>query len=398
MNNFMNPLIDNAVQCWGCPVFDRLFQIVSNAAAAVYQQFSFFCIILFCVMFAFFVLNAFWKNMRNDMKDPWYAGSVQKVFINAVVALGLLGMGVALPRFVTTITFEPAAKIALTYTQAMVQQDTKTIEEHVTYQPMEMGDNGFYTPQLRDTIVLLMQTTITQFQSYMKLGIAVIDSAFSWDALLGIGALIKHIILAIIGVYLFYKFFQLFARFCFYFADIIVAMTFFAFFFPFSLVMMAFNGASDVPGWMSNLGKSLGVGQFKKLINAIVALSAAVITYTVIMVVIAKFFASNDMTTDELMTLIMRGDVFAADLSTDNLAAMTLGGCIVLIYVVDFLYKEIPNVTKMILNAFGVGTENKLSEELATNAMNFTKTAVDLVKKAGKTIISGGETKDEGKK
>ena len=39
MNDFLNSLVDSSVQCWGCPVFDRLFQIVSNAAAAVYDQF-----------------------------------------------------------------------------------------------------------------------------------------------------------------------------------------------------------------------------------------------------------------------------------------------------------------------------------------------------------------------
>ena len=60
MNGVMNSLVDTSVQCWGCPVFDRLFQIVSNAAAAVYDQFVIFCAILFCVLFAFYVVNAVW--------------------------------------------------------------------------------------------------------------------------------------------------------------------------------------------------------------------------------------------------------------------------------------------------------------------------------------------------
>ena len=58
MNDFINPVIDASVQCWGCPIFDRLFAIVSNAAAAVYDQFVIFCAIIFCVLFAFVVLNA----------------------------------------------------------------------------------------------------------------------------------------------------------------------------------------------------------------------------------------------------------------------------------------------------------------------------------------------------
>lgn len=395
MNNWMNSLVDSSVQCWGCPVFDRLFQIVSNAAGAVYKQFAIFCAILFCVIFAFFVLNAVWQNIKGGVKDPWYQKSIKPVFINSIVALTFLSMGVVLPRFVTTITFEPAAQIALTYTQSMLQTNNDTVNEKVTYQPMEMDDTGFYRPQLRDTIIMLMKTTITQFQSYMKLGIAVMDSAFTWNALLGVGALIKHIILFFIGLYLFYGFFKLFVRFCFYFADIIVAMTFFAFFFPLSLVLVSFKGADNVPQWVSGLGKNLGTGQFKKLINAIIALAAAVLTYTVIMVIIAKFFSAPGQSAADLMQLITSGEVFATDLSDDNMANMTLMGAVVLIYVLNFIYGQIPKVTQMVLSAFDVGEEKQLSEQLANDAMRLTTVVLDGAKKIGATVISGGKKDDK---
>ena len=236
MNDVLTSLVDKTVQCWGCGLFDRLFQVVSDAAAAAYQQMSTVCIILFCALFSFFVLHAVWQTIKGGTSDPWYEKSVQKVFINAIVCIGLLSMGVVLPRFITTITVEPAAQIATAYTQAMVLQDTTSVEDKVDYQPMEMSDSGFYRPQLRDKIILLMKTTITQFQSYMKLGIAVMDRAFSWDALLGIGSFLKHVILFAIGLYLTWGFFKLFFRYCCYFADIIIAMTFFAFFFPLSLM------------------------------------------------------------------------------------------------------------------------------------------------------------------
>ena len=299
-----------------------------------------------------------------------------------------------LPRFVSSVTFEPVANVALIYTQSMLQTNPETVNEHVTYQPMEISDDGFFRPQLRDSIILLMKTTITQFQSYMKLGIAVMDKAFSLDALLGIGALIKHIILFFIGLYLFYGFFKLFIRFCFYFADIIVAMTFFAFFFPLSLILVAFKGA-NAPSWISNLGKNVGTGQFKKLINAIIALAAAVLTYTVIMVIIAKFFSAPGQSAADIMQLITSGEVFAGDLSGDNLAAMTLGGCIILVYVLNFIYDQIPNVTKMVLDSFGVSTENQLSEQLANDAMKLTTNIIETVKKTGQTIISGGKKDDK---
>lgn len=392
MNNFLNPVVDATVQCWGCPLFDRLFQVVSNAAGAVYKQFAIFCAILFCVIFAFFVVNAVWQNIKGGVKDPWYQKSVKPVFINSLVALSLLSLGVYLPRFVTSVTFEPAAKIALIYTQSMVQMDTDTVAEKVTYQPMEMRDDGFFRPQLRDTIILLMKTTITQFQSYMKLGIAVMDAAFTWDALLGVGMLLKHIIMFFMGLYLVYGFFKLFVRFCFYFADIIVAMTFFAFFFPLSLMLVSFKGAGG-PAWISTLGKNVGTNQFKKLINAIVALAAAVMTYTVIMVVIAKFFSASGADSAELMHLITTGQVFADDLNTDNLATITLTGAVVLVYVLNFIYSQIPKVSNMVLSAFDVSAENQLSEQLANDAMRLTTVVVDAAKKVGGTIISGGEGK-----
>ncbi len=394
MNGFMNSLIDSSVQCWGCPIFDRLFQIVSNAAAAVYDQFVIFCAIIFCVLFAFVVLNAVWQNIKGGVSDPWYQKSLKPLIINSLVSLAFLSLGVYLPRFVSSVTFEPVTNIALVYTQSMLQTNPETVNEKVHYQPMEISDDGFFRPQLRDSIILLMKTTITQFQSYMKLGIAVMDKAFSLDALLGIGALIKHIILFFIGLYLFYGFFKLFIRFCFYFADIIVAMTFFAFFFPLSLILVAFKGA-NAPSWISNLGKNVGTGQFKKLINAIIALAAAVLTYTVIMVIIAKFFSAPGQSAADIMQLITSGEVFAGDLSGDNLAVMTLGGCIILVYVLNFIYDQIPNVTKMVLDSFGVSTENQLSEQLANDAMKLTTNIIETVKKTGQTIISGGKKDDK---
>ena len=395
MNNILNPLVDSAVQCWGCPVFDRLFVIISNAAAAVYDQFAVFCAIIFCVLFAFFVINAVWKNLKGDkdgkITDPLYQKSLKPVIINSLVSLAFLSMGVYLPRFVSSITFEPVANITLIYTQSMLQTDSETVNERVTYQPMEISDDGFFRPELRDSIIMLMKTTITQFQSYIKLGIAIMDKAFSLSALLGVGALIKHIVLFFIGLYLAYAFFKLFWRFCCYFADIIVAMTFFAFLFPLSLILVAFKGA-DAPSWISNLGKGVGTDQFKKLINSIIALAAAVLTYTVIMVIIAKFFSAPGQSATDIMTLITSGEIFAGDLSEDNLAAITLGGCIILVYVLNFLYAQIPTVTKMVLDSFGVSQENQLSEELADGTMKLTSNIIKSVKKAGKIIISGGNT------
>ncbi len=397
MNGIASNFIDGAIQCYGCPIFDRLFQIVSVAAGTAYNKMAFLATIIFCVLFSVYVVNAVWQNIKKDVPDPWYQKSIRPVIINSLIALTFLWMGVGLPRLITTATFEPVAQISLIYTQSMLNIDDNTVNERVTYKPTTMSDDGFFRPQLRDKIILLMKTTITQFQSYMKLGIAIMDSAFTWRALLGIGALIKHIILFFVGVYIFYAFFKLFFRFCCYFADIIIAMALFAFFFPLSLVLIAFRGADNVPSWISGLGKNVGVNQFKNLINAIVALAAAVITYTVIMVIIARFFAAPDASANDIINAITTGHVFDADLSDDNLATLTIMGTTVLVYVINFIQSQIPKVSEMVMDAFNVKPDNKLNEQLADDAMALTSAAFNTVTNIGKTIITGGAARDNKK-
>lgn len=393
MNGLLNYFVDAGVQCWGCPVFDQLFIIISGAAAAVYRHFIIFCAVLFCVLVAFILLRLVWTNIKGGVTDPFYQKSLKPLIINSLVVFAFMGMGVGLPRFMTTVTFEPVAKITLIYTQSMLQTDNETVNEKVSYQPENMPDNGFFRPQLRDTVIQIMKTTITQFQAYMKLGIAVMEHALTWKMLLGVGSLIKHLILLFIGAYLFYGFFKLFIKFCFYFADLIVALTFFAFFFPLSLVLAAFNGV-DVPEWIKGLGKGVGTNQTKKVIGAIVGLGATVITYTVIMAIIAKFFVASNTNGADLMELIIKGQIFEADLNDENLAALTLGSSVVLIYVLNFIYDQIPQVTKMILSAFDVSSETQLGEQLAKDAGTFTQGAINLAKKIGGTIVSpkGGTT------
>ena len=399
MNGIANNFIDGVVQCYGCPIFDRLFQIVSSAAAAVYDKMAFLATLIFFVLFAFFVVNAVWQNIKKDVPDPFYQKSVRPVIINSLVALTFLWMGVGLPRLITTTTFEPVTQISLIYTQSMLNIDDTVVNEHVTYNPMPMADDGFFTVRLRDKVIMLMKTTITQFQSYMKLGIAIMDTAFSWRALLGIGELVKHILILFVGMYIFWEFFKLFFRFCCYFADIIIAMTIFAFFFPLSLVLIAFRGADNVPSWISGLGKDIGINHFKTLINSIIGLASAVITYTVIMVIIAKFFASPEASVNDIMNAITSGHIFDVELSDDNIATMSVMGIAVLAYVVNFLTdkKLISQVTDMVLAAFNVKAENKLSEQLANDAMQLTSDMFKVVKSVGSTAISAITKKDDKK-
>lgn len=390
MNHLLSHLIHSTVQCYGCPIFDRLFQIVSESAAAVYERMVLFSFIIFVVMLAFFIMNAVWQNLKQKAPDPWFHKSVRPVMINSLVAMAFLGMGVALPRTISTVTFEPVADLSLIYTQTMLGIDNDVVNQHVTYQPAQIADDGFFRPDLRNKIIMLMKTSITQFQAYMKVGIAIMETAFSWRELRGIGAILRHFILFVVGIYIFWAFFKLFFKFCCYFADIIISMALFAFFFPFSIVMMVFSNAEHVPSWMSGLGKKLGIGQFKSLINAIVSLAAAVMTYTIIMVIIAQFFSSSNTSVSEVISAMTKDDIFSVSLSSENFATLTLASILVLVFVIKFLTNQIPQVTKMILSVFDLDTNTKLSDELGDNAMKLTSSIVNSVKEFGKTAISGG--------
>lgn len=397
MNDIANDLIEKVAQCWGCDVFDNLFNVVSKAGAFVYDKMVEICFILFAVLFVFFVFWAVFKRVdpkKPDTSDKYYTKSIIRVVINSLFALALLGAGVAVPRLISRITFEPVANITLVYSQAVLNTTPEFVEEHVkSSEPLPVDLNGIFRPELRDKIIMLMKTTIMQFQSYMKLGIAVVDKSFSWSELPTPSAIFRHLILFFVGIYLVYGFFKLFVRFCFYFVDVIIAMAMFSFLFPIALMMMSFRGG-DMPQWMSGLGNGLGTNQIKKLINSIVSLGAAVIVYLVLMVIIARFFSDSGASTTELMNAITSGSVFKADLSDDNIATLTLFGAIILVYVINYIYTKIPDVTKMILDAFGVGEEDKMSKQLASDAEKLVGLVTDKIKNVGSKIINGGDKKD----
>ena len=399
MNSVMNPFVDSVAQCWGCAVFDNLFQVISQAGAAVYDKISDLCFIIFGALFTFYVIWAVFKSInpkKPDVSDKYYTKTVIRVVINSLFALVLLGIGVGFPRFITRITFEPVANVTLVYSQAMIDSSSEFVDQQVTYQVESMPDTGLYRPRLRDTIIDIMKTTVTLFQNYMKLGVAVMDSSLTWSTIHSIGDVFRNLIMFFLGLYLFYGFFKLFIHFCFYFVDVIVAMAMFAFLFPIGLVMMSFRGG-DMPEWMSSLGKGLGTNQIKKLINAIITLGSAVITYMVIMVIVARFFSESGVSVSELMNAITSGSVMATDLSHSNLATLTVSGMVILVYVLNYIYAQIPQVSKSILGMFGVSEENKLSEDIANSADKLVELATDKIKTVGEIIVSGGEKKNSGK-
>ncbi len=395
MNALMQSFIHNTAQCWSCPVFDHMFQVVSNAASNLYPVFVAICSGLFIVILAFYILGAVWKNITTGFQDGWFNKSLRPVLINSLFVVAFLGMGTQLPRFITTVAFEPVAYVTQTYAQSMVKLTPEQVDEHISYTPQPMNDEqGIFRKQLRDATINTAKITLTLFQSYMTLGAAMIDSALSWEMFFGVGALVKHVLLAIIGVVLFITFFKMFFKFLCYFADVIIAMAMFAFFFPFSIVSAAFKEANDLPSWLSwvkTLGKGVGVEQIKNLVGAIISLGVAVITYTVILVILSKFFTDPETGANglnDLMASIMNGDVFGHDLNQIGPNDLALTSVIVLVYVLGFIYKNIPKITDSILKMFDVSADkNKVGNEMGDSIMKATKSFLDGTGKAAKTII-----------
>ena len=393
MEALANSLIDSGMQCWTCPVFDSLFSIISNAASAAYQRLTFISVIIFCLLFSFYVINAVWQNMKNGFEDPFFHKSLKPVLIKSLLALSILSLGITVPKIISKITFEPAAVMTLSYSKTLLPKDYQIPEN---YQSINLDDKGLFNPELRDTLIKIIETSIANFQVYVKIGVAIMDSAFSIKALFGIGHLIKHILIFIIGLFLTYKFGKLFIHYSFCFMDVIIAMAMFGFFFPLSVVLFIFKGAKDLPKWMEKLGGSLGAGQIKKLVNAIVSMSSAILTYTIIMLLIRGFLNQNGVDADAIQN--SAESFFDFDLDNSTVEELTLAGSIVLVYVLEYIEKQIPEITKKLLDTFGVKQEDSLSKEMGDNVLALTNIMFDNVKQVAKTIANPDKALAESKK
>lgn len=381
MQEMANSLVDGVVQCWACPIFDNLFVIISDAAAAAYQRFSLFSLVIFCILFTFFVTNAVWTSIKSGGEDPFLLKSVKPVVIKALIALALLGMGLTFPRLISKVTFEPVAEITLQSSKMLLPKD---YEVPHNYEPIKIESAGFFNTNLRDTILRLIETSVTSFQVYIKIGIGIIDSAFSLQSLFSIGSLFKHTIVFFIGLFLTYNFIRLFIKYSFCFMDIILAMALFAFFFPISLVLFIFKDAKALPGWMKGLGGDLGAGQIKHLINAIVSVISAILTYTIIMLVIRGYLDGNGVDANSFQSTTE--SLFEFDLENSDVMQITFAGAIVLVYVVNYIADQIPQITNKILSIFGISQEDKLSKEIGENTLNMVNAVINEAKEIVKIV------------
>ena len=85
MNETTTSLLE--AQCWTCGVFDNLFVIISNTAAAVYDRLVFFGIVIFCAMLGFYIINAVWQNIKKAGEDPFLQKSIKPIVIKSMLVL-----------------------------------------------------------------------------------------------------------------------------------------------------------------------------------------------------------------------------------------------------------------------------------------------------------------------
>lgn len=391
MQGLTDSLINAGTQCWACPLFDTLFDIVSNTAGILYKQLTSFGIVIFGILFTAYIFISVWQNIKSGMSDSFFMKSLKPVLINSLLVISILGLGLTAPRLISRITFEPVAYITLEYSKAMLESVPDDIKSSDDYKPKELNSNGFFNTELRNTVLQIMQTSVTGFQSFIKIGFAVLESAFSIPKDFDLSLLLKRILVFFIGLSLTYSFMKYFIQYSFCFIDIIVAMAIFAFFFPLSLVFFVFHNAKDAPSWMKGLGDGFSKN-IKSVINAIVSVAATILTYTIIILIIRGYLVGNDISVD----MIQNGaqDIFNFDIDNPSAVQVTFFGIIVLVFVIDYLKKKIPDVTKEILGAFNVSTNDSMSEAMGQNVLQLTNLVADQTKQAVKNYVNP-ETKSK---
>jgi hypothetical protein len=116
---------------------------------------------------------------------------------------------------------------------------------------------------------------------------------------------------------------------------------------------------------------------------------------------LAKFFSPSGVDASVLMESILSGEIYGEDLNASNLQSIKLLSCIALMYIVNYIFEQIPQISQMIMSAFSVEENKKYGDEMADNLMVLSEDAFKIVTGVGKTILSGGkdkEDKKEGKK
>ena len=137
---------------------------------------------------------------------------------------------------------------------------------------------------------------------------------------------------------------------------------------------------------MKKLGSEFGSGQIKKLINAIVSVAATILTYTIMMLIIAGFLRDSGVDVNSIQNA--SESLFDFDLDNSTAMEITVAGTIVLVYVINYIAGKIPDVTQKIFDAFGAKQEDSISKEMGENVWKLTTIITNKAKEITKKIIN----------
>ncbi|MDR0319558.1 MAG: hypothetical protein LBH81_02350 [Rickettsiales bacterium] len=342
MNGALEFLTANLVQCWACPVFDNLFVAVGSAAENSYGQIARFALFLLTAFIAFYTVYIVMTKLSKGAEDPFYMKSMKPVLINSIIIVSLIGMGTFVPKTVARLTLEPVAAMTHAIASSVIPLPDRGIS--AAYEPKPMPDSSFYSPALKNRVLDIMQMTTTAFQGFILFGFAMISNSLNLTALLSVlsgdfGPALDTVFMFFLGVFVAWSFIKLFLKFLFYFIDVIVSLTLFAFLFPIMLMAFVMKN-SEAPGWVKSIGGMSG-NIFQTAVRSVITLASAMIVYVVILAMLSGF-------------------IDLSNPSFESPAVMhSAAGIAVLVLIIGFLAAKIDDIAKELLAALGFEDDDK---------------------------------------
>jgi hypothetical protein len=402
MNEAFDFLIRHTMQCWACPVFDAMFDTVSGAAAAAYPRISQFALIIMAAFIAFYVVYLMVIKLKDSDKDPlFYKRLVKPVLLPALIISALLSIGIEFPKMLTSATIEPIAMMTSTLSKipqnnspapgtnnkslpGLTGQSRQNSPAPGTGGGMsgsagQGGGNGFYSSDLKHSILSTMRTTTIGFQNLILFGLGMVNASLDWKILqsillLDFAAILETILLFLLGIYIAGRFALIFLKFLFMFLDAVLSLTFFAFLFPIMLAAFVIRD-SESPEWVKGIG-GMSATFFKDVVSSIITLGSMMILYIVIISVISGFIGLGDQTT---------ASALAGDFSNINFKSPDIlksaSGFVILIVVIGFIINNIGKVAAEIKSAFGITEKEDIGNAAYKNAAQLTTKVYAEVKK-----------------
>jgi hypothetical protein len=379
--NTMDWLTRTIFQCWTCDAFDPLFVVISDVGAKTYDVMMNAAMLIMSIFIIFYVIYLVLIKLKETDKDPLYMNRLVKpVLIPALIITVFAAAGTVIPRAISTGILEPVAAMTTAMAKTALTPTEEAMEKAkvVDYKPKEMNSDGFYTPELKNSIVEILKTTTYGFQNFILFGASIITNTLTFDNFsifvdgkFTLSKIIGSILLILMGGTILVFFIGLMLKFLFYFIDVGIGLAMFAFLFPLMLAAFIMKNA-DVPDWVKNASK-MSEKFFKQCTTSIIALGSMTIVYVIIVALITGFINGNP--DQNMMQMIMNGDFANIKYSSPEIL-QTIPGFLVMIIVVGWIYSKIDTITGEIKNALQLNSaEQKEADKFEESEMTHKQTA-----------------------